>query len=310
MVELSEVEDEPEIGFGEQPHWEEGSQEGDEEEDEFFDAAETVRDTADSEEAIHEGLTHNFASAPTPKPFSFASAANEPETSRAAEAVKSEESNEVKEDSGAGPEKGQEQEEEDRVPEAERSVEKAEAHKREGNDHFGHGRHEEASLAYSEALRWAPAEAPERSVYLANRGACRMKQGRFKECVEDCTAALKLKPQYCKALLRRAQAREQLYAGELTSGADLAKRSESAHLERALEDYSAALELEPTNPTALEAKRRLQPKVEELREAMKTEMMSKLKDLGNMVLGNFGLSTDNFKFEQNEQGSYSVQFQP
>lgn len=35
----------------------------------------------------------------------------------------------------------------------------------------------------------------------------------------------------------------------------------------------------------------------------------KLKDLGNMVLGKFGLSLNNFKAEQDPQtGSYSIQF--
>lgn len=36
----------------------------------------------------------------------------------------------------------------------------------------------------------------------------------------------------------------------------------------------------------------------------------KLKDLGNMVLGKFGLSVDNFKAEKDPAtGSYSIKFQ-
>ncbi len=39
---------------------------------------------------------------------------------------------------------------------------------------------------------------------------------------------------------------------------------------------------------------------------MKDEAMSKLKDLGNSILGKFGMSLDNFKVEQGEDGGYSV----
>jgi hypothetical protein len=40
------------------------------------------------------------------------------------------------------------------------------------------------------------------------------------------------------------------------------------------------------------------------------EMLGKLKDLGNTILGNFGLSLDNFKAVKDPQtGSYSISFQ-
>lgn len=38
-------------------------------------------------------------------------------------------------------------------------------------------------------------------------------------------------------------------------------------------------------------------------------MLSKLKDLGNGLLGKFGLSTDMFKFDPQEGGGYSMRFE-
>ena len=69
------------------------------------------------------------------------------------------------------------------------------------------------------------------------------------------------------------------------------------------------VELDSTNVVAVATVKRLEPIVEEQREKMKEEMMGKLKDLGNMVLGNFGLSVDNFQMVQDpETGGYSINF--
>jgi len=54
--------------------------------------------------------------------------------------------------------------------------------------------------------------------------------------------------------------------------------------------------------------RNLEPRIEGKRKEEMGEMVGKLKELGNTFLGNFGLSTDNFKFEPNGQGGYSVNF--
>ena len=84
----------------------------------------------------------------------------------------------------------------------------------------------------------------------------------------------------------------------------------------ALDDAKAALEADggntskPSSREAMDTIRRLEPVVKERQEKQKEEMLGKLKDLGNMFLGNFGLSCDNFKMEQDPNtGGYSVKFE-
>ncbi|KAK5707711.1 hypothetical protein LTR97_000249 [Elasticomyces elasticus] len=54
----------------------------------------------------------------------------------------------------------------------------------------------------------------------------------------------------------------------------------------------------------------LTPKLKAAQENEVAEMMGKLKGLGNSLLGNFGLSTDNFQFIKDEKtGGYSMNFE-
>ena len=126
----------------------------------------------------------------------------------------------------------------------------------------------------------------------ANRAACLVRLGKHRRAIEECDAALEIDPSYVKVYLRRASAREAL--GEV---------------EEALEDYERARALAPGEASARRGAERLRPAVERRREEMKAEMLSKMKDLGNSLLGNFGLSLDNFKAEKDETtGSFSIQF--
>uniref|UniRef100_A0A8C6SMS8 Tetratricopeptide repeat protein 1 n=1 Tax=Neogobius melanostomus TaxID=47308 RepID=A0A8C6SMS8_9GOBI len=104
--------------------------------------------------------------------------------------------------------------------------------------------------------------------------------------------ALELNPLYLKALLRRAELYEQ-----------------TDKLDEALEDYQKVLERDPQNAAARGGTMRLPPLIHERNEKLKEEMMGKLKDLGNMILRPFGLSTSNFQLNQDQAtGAYNINF--
>lgn len=69
-----------------------------------------------------------------------------------------------------------------------------------GNLLFKASKFLEACAVYCEGLE----HDPYNSILLCNRAACRSKLGQFEKAVEDCTAALNVKPNYSKARLRRA----------------------------------------------------------------------------------------------------------
>lgn len=84
---------------------------------------------------------------------------------------------------------------------------------------------------------------------------------------------------------------------------------ETDKLDECFADYNKILEIEPAHVEARAHVGRLKPIIDERNEKMKAEMMGKLKDLGNMILKPFGLSTNNFQLQQDPAtGSYSVNF--
>lgn len=182
----------------------------------------------------------------------------------------------------------------------EKLITEANQYKSEGNSLFATGKYEEAIAKYEDALLACPERnTQDRAVFFANIAACQMKQGKFAEAKESCTSALKLTPTYSKALFRRAQAGE--------------KMESYSSLSESLQDYQAVRELdditEVTRRECLKAEQRLPAEIKEKGEKEKEEMMGKLKDLGNTLLGKFGLSTDNFQMQKDpSSGNYSVNF--
>ncbi|KAL8505731.1 hypothetical protein ACS0TY_016810 [Phlomoides rotata] len=75
-----------------------------------------------------------------------------------------------------------------------------------GNDLFKSERFTEACSAYGEGLRLDPSN----SVLYCNRAACWFKLGQWERSVDDCNQALRIQPNYLKALLRRASSNSKL----------------------------------------------------------------------------------------------------
>ena len=115
-----------------------------------------------------------------------------------------------------------------------------------------------------------------------------------KEKALECfSQALKYNPTYSKALCNRM----------------LLYNSKGDYLE-ALDDYNKLKEIDYNlwkNYSGMEYE--LKIKAENKKKEMTNEMLGKLKDIGNSLLGNFGISLDNFKMTPNGQGGYSIQYQ-
>jgi tetratricopeptide (TPR) repeat protein len=168
--------------------------------------------------------------------------------------------------------------------------------KLEGNILFGDGKYEEALLRYDAALQLSQdiqASVEFKSICHSNRATCYFKLAKYEDAIKECTKALELNPNYLKALLRRAESHEKL-----------------EHYEETITDMKKVLEVDPSHYQAKKTITRLEPLAAETREKMKEEMIDKLKEMGNSILGRFGMSTDNFKAVKDPNtGSYSIQFQ-
>ncbi|KAI5638125.1 tetratricopeptide repeat protein 1 [Phthorimaea operculella] len=169
----------------------------------------------------------------------------------------------------------------------------AEELKNAGNFAFKDQEYERSIEKYTEGLRICPLQfTQQRSILYCNRSAAKMKLEKYAAAIKDCSKSIELDDKYLKAYIRRAQSYEH-----------------TDKLDESLADYKKILELDPSHKQAQEALIRLPPLIEEKNEKLKAEMLGKLKDLGNMILKPFGLSTENFKLEQDpESKGYKINF--
>jgi len=168
-----------------------------------------------------------------------------------------------------------------------------------GNSKFKEREHFEAMELYTQAIEVCPVEdTKEKSILYNNRAAAYSYLGDeyMDKCLEDCSKSIELDPLYVKPYLKRART--------------LYNKGPKEKLDQALEDFEKVIELDPSYrreicPYIVELKGMIEKRNEEL----KKEMIGKLKDIGNVVLNKFGLSTDNFQLVQNpDNGSYSINF--
>lgn len=123
-----------------------------------------------------------------------------------------------------------------------------------------------------------------------NAGLCLMKLDVKEEAVDMLSEAIRHDEGYLKAYLRRADC----YYG-------LAKWSSAFADYETYEKLGGVLDAEGRSRKAAS-----KAKVDEEMQ----KMLGELKNLGNKILGNFGLSTDNFKFDKDpNSGGYSMRFE-
>lgn len=166
--------------------------------------------------------------------------------------------------------------------------------KERGNKLYLEGDMSRAIEAYEEAIAVCPHEQTEHiAKCYGNCSACYFKLNDLDKVVEYASKAIELDGSYMKALLRRGDAAERLEKYAI-----------------AFEDYKKIVELDPSNRSITSKLPIVEKKMKKQQEEQTAEALGQLKDLGNKLLGNFGISLDNFKTVQDPNtGSYSISFQ-
>ncbi|KAK2196199.1 bifunctional Tetratricopeptide repeat/Tetratricopeptide-like helical domain superfamily/Tetratricopeptide repeat 1 [Babesia duncani] len=179
--------------------------------------------------------------------------------------------------------------------------------KEQGNEAFNKGEFLKASEYYSRAIeRLEYSENDELKAQLyANRAACHQSLGDYNSSIQDCNDSITLNPNYAKVNGYNAHDIIQAYVRRCMAFENIKS------YQKALGDLEKAMTLDDNLRNKYSCKlTKLKRLGTEEFEREKTEMIDKLKDFGNSLLGKVGLSLDNFKVQKNDEtGSYNIQFQ-
>ncbi|CCD62123.1 TPR_REGION domain-containing protein [Caenorhabditis elegans] len=172
-------------------------------------------------------------------------------------------------------------------------ITKVDSLKKEGNNFFANGEFEKANEKYQEAIASCPPTSTEvQSILLSNSAAALIKLRKWESAVEAASKSIEIGATNEKALERRAFAYSNM----------------SEKYENSIEDYKQLQESLPKRRVELDRKiAEINEKINNRNEAMKADVMEKLKGFGNFCLSPFGLSTDSFEMVPNGNGGFSVQ---
>mmetsp|Transcript_37855 Transcript_37855/g.38541 ORF Transcript_37855/g.38541 Transcript_37855/m.38541 type:complete len:223 (+) Transcript_37855:137-805(+) len=177
--------------------------------------------------------------------------------------------------------------------EIEKNIDEALTAKAEGNEFYKKKEYDDAIQSFTKAIKLCPEDElhkEQMAIFFGNRSACYYTMNEYELTIEDCTHAITNNPKYLKVIIRRSQAYEMILK-----------------YEEALSDAKTVQELDPCHPKIQETIKRLERLHEEKMNKLKDEALGKLKDLGNTILGNFGMSLDNFKMNQDPaSGSWNI----
>lgn len=160
--------------------------------------------------------------------------------------------------------------------------------KEQGNDFYREKQYPEAIALYTQATDLLNPETEGQKESLAvlygNIAACHQGQEELTKALECCDKSLALNPHYTR--VRGRKVRILLDLGNVREAKEEADKGDVPPEIKAEVEHKASIHFEEE----------------------KEEMMGKLKDMGNTILGKFGLSLDNFQTQKNENGSYNISF--
>lgn len=170
-----------------------------------------------------------------------------------------------------------------------------------GNKLFKSNRFEDAQVEYQKALEVCPdldSSVKIKAILYANIAACYIQVKDYEKTIEYCTDALKLDERHEKARMRRIKANEQL--------------DTMNSLQAACDDLNVLIDSRKTSGLDIQDLSKqlsiLEPRLQTRQKAETEKVIGQLKDLGNGLLKNFGMSLDNFKLQDDGKGGYNVNF--